>query len=157
MGPERPRPIGRGWLPAGVPDLMPETSRADDRVSFLNGTYEEAMKLACEARDYMAYQEPKDCAKLPPRARMVASCEAMRVTTRLTQVIAWLLVQKAVQAGEISRKEAAAEKFRLAAQDVCGQTEPAEAQPLPPRLTELLQLSLSLYQRVARLDAMMDR
>lgn len=141
----------------GIVGLTAETSSADDRVAFLNGTFEEALKLACETRDYMAYQEPKDRAKLSPRARMVASCESMRVTTRLTQVIAWLLVQKAVQAGEISRREAADEKFRLAAHEVCARPDPVEDQPLPPRLSELMRLSLGLYQRVARLDAMMDR
>ena len=151
------RPARLGSRKKGEPDLKPEKRLAEDRVAFLNGTYEEAMKLACEARDYLAYQEPKDRAQLPPRARMVASCESMRVTARLTQVMAWLLVQKAVQAGEISREEASAEKFRLSAHAVCEQEKPVEDQPLPPRLTELMQLSLGLYERVARLDAMMDR
>lgn len=136
---------------------MPEPSNAsDDRVAFLNGTYEEALKLAREARDYLAFQEPNDRAKLPARARMVASCESMRLTTRLTQVIAWLLVQKAVQAGELSREEAAEEKFRLSGHKVCARDVPVEDQPLPPRLAELMRLSHGLYERIARLDAMMD-
>ena len=33
-------------------------------IAFLNGTYEEALKLAQEARDYLAYQEPRDRAEL---------------------------------------------------------------------------------------------
>lgn len=134
-----------------------DVTSVSDTVAFLNGTYEEAMKLAAEAREYLAYQEPKDRVQLPPRARMVASCESMRITARLTQVIAWLLVQKAVQAGEMTREQAAASENRLGGHDVCQRDQPVEEQPLPPRLGELMQQSLGLYQRVARLDAMMDR
>ena len=126
-------------------------------IAFLNGTYEEALKLAQEARDYLAYQEPRDRAELAPRARLVASCESMRMTARLTQVIAWLMIQRAVQEGEVSREEAAEDKYRLDGHDVCGDTALIENQPLPPRLTELLERSLGLYERVARLDAMMGQ
>ena len=137
-------------------DLSTAAKKVADSVSFLNSTYEEALQLAREARDYLAFQESSDRAQLPPRARMVASCESMRVTARLTQVIAWLLVQRAVQAGELTREQAAEQKFRLAGQDVCNTTEPVEDQPLPPRLTELMQQRLGLSERVARLDSMMD-
>ena len=140
----------------GSTDLSSAADTAPDGVSFLNGTYEEALSLAREARDYLAFQESNDRAQLPPRARMVASCESMRVTARLTQVIAWLLVQRAVQAGEMTREQAAEPKFRLAGHDVCTTDEPVEDQPLPPRLNELMQQSLGLYERVSRLDSMMD-
>ena len=81
----------------------------------------------------------------------------MRMTARLTQVIAWLMIQRAVQEGEVSREEAIEEKYRLDGHDVCGDTALIEDQPLPPRLTELLDRSLGLYERVARLDAMMGQ
>ena len=133
-----------------------DVTTATDSIAFLNGTYEEAMKLAAEAREYLAFQEPKDRVQLPPRARMVVSCESMRVTARLTQVIAWLLVQKAVQAGEMTREQASHSDNRLGGHAVCDLDGPVDEQPLPPRLSELMQQSLGLYQRVARLDAMMD-
>ena len=81
-------------------------SDSGDSIAFLDGTYEEALKLTREARDYLAVQESNDLARLAPEARLVASCETMRLTSRLSQVMAWLLVQKAVHAGEMARDAA---------------------------------------------------
>ena len=125
-------------------------------VTYFDKTLEEAMSLTCEARDYLAFQEKTDLAQLSPVGRMAASCESMRMTARMTQVVAWLLVQKAVHAGDITRAEAVEPKYRLAGQEVCGDVEPLTAEPLPERLIELLTRSHQLYQRVVRLDAMLD-
>jgi len=122
-------------------------------VAFLRGTYDEALQLAREARDYFAHQEPKDRATLPPQARLVISRETMRITTRLTQVIAWLLIQRAVEVGEVSREAAVQPKHRLGAHDVCAPPAQLEV-ALPARLEELMERSHLLFQRVARLDSM---
>ena len=124
-------------------------------IAFLDGTYEEVLQLTREARDYFARQEPSDSGKLAAEARLVASCEAMRLTARLTQVMAWLLVQKAVHAGEMTRIQAAEDRFRLGGQKVCARADPVARDYLPPRLAELLAQSHTLYSRVARLDAML--
>lgn len=125
-----------------------------ESVAFLNGTYEEALQLAHEARDYMAFQERSDRNSLAPESRLAASREAMRITTRIAQVISWLLVQRAVQAGEVTRHEATEEPYRLSGQAVCA--EHNKDKTLPPRLTELLERSHRLYERISRLDSMMD-
>ena len=75
---------------------------ASQSVAYFDSTFEEAMALTRETRDYLAYQESGDLAKLNAIARLVVSCESMRLTARLTQVVAWLLVQKAVHAGELT-------------------------------------------------------
>ena len=129
---------------------------AAQTVAYFDTAFEEAMSLTRAARDYLAYQEKVDLAKLSPVGRMVASCETMRMTARMTQVIAWLLVQKAVHAGDITREEAAEPRYRLSGQEVCDDVEPLAAEPLPERLVELLESSHHLYQRIARLDAMLD-
>ncbi len=131
-------------------------NEAADSVAFLDGTYEEALNLTREARDYLAVQQLADCAKLAPEARLVSSCEAMRLTARLTQVMAWLLVQKAVHAGEMTRAKATEERFRLGGHNVCAQADPVARDYLPPRLIELLAESHTLFQRVARLDGLLD-
>jgi regulator of CtrA degradation len=125
-------------------------------VAYFDSTFDEALALTRQARDYLAYQEKADLANLSPVGRMAASCESMRMTARMTQVIAWLLVQKAVHAGELTREEAAGAKYRLAGQGICEDVEPLAAEPLPERLCELLASSHQMYQRVARLDAMLD-
>ena len=108
-----------------------------------------------EARDYLAQQEPADRAKLTAEARLVTSCETMRLTARLTQTMAWLLVQKAVHAGEMTRSEAADPAHRLGGKKVCAVDDSVAADYLPPRLAELLLASHALYSRIERLDAML--
>ncbi len=126
-------------------------------VAYFDSTLQEAMTLTREARDYLAYQKKSDLDKLSPVGRMVASCESMRVTARVSQVVAWLLVQKAVHAGEITRDEAAEPQYRLSGHGVCEENEAVAEEALPERLVELLDRSLKLYQRVSRLDAMLER
>ncbi len=125
-------------------------------VTYFDSTFDEAMALTREARDYLTYQEKADLASLSPVGRMAASCESMRMTARMTQVVAWLLVQKAVHTGDLTREQAAESKFRLAGQEICDDIEPLTSEPLPDRLAELLARSHKMYQRVARLDAMLD-
>lgn len=113
------------------------------------------MALTCEARDYVAEQEPRERETLPPELQLLASCEALRLTARLTQVMAWLLMQRAVHAGEIDRETARGPQHRLGGQEVCL----AAACPdenLPLRLRDLLARSAELYDRIARLDAALD-
>jgi regulator of CtrA degradation len=126
-------------------------------IAYFDKTFDEAMALTREARDYLAHQKQADFEELNAVSRLVASCESMRLTARVTQVVAWLLVQKAVYAGEITREEAAEPDRRLSGQSVCGAIQPVLDAPLPERLAELLDSSLRLYQRVARLDEMLDR
>ena len=130
---------------------------ANPPVTYFDSTLGEAMGLAREAREYLTYQDAADRAGMTARSRLAASCEAMRLTARLTQVVAWLLVQKAVHAGELSREQAAQPRYRLGGQEVCEAAQPITEEPLPDRLRELMARSLQLYRRVARLDAMLDR
>jgi regulator of CtrA degradation len=121
---------------------------------FFSRTFDEAMDLLIEARDYLTYREPIDRQYLDNTERLVLNCEAMRLTSRLTQVMAWLLVQKAVVAGEISREESAQEAHRLSGQSVCLTREGAEHRTIPTGLRSLLDRSYHLYTRVERLDEM---
>jgi regulator of CtrA degradation len=120
-------------------------------VHLLHKTYDETLALLVTARDYMSYAVPAARPDLEPGERLQVSCEAMRVTARLSHVMAWLLAQKAVQAGEISAK-AAAEVYRLSEDDIC-LLEGGGAPPgLPEGLKDLLEKSRALYVRVTRLD-----
>jgi regulator of CtrA degradation len=111
--------------------------------------YTEAMLLADEARSYFdsAGREERDA--LDPFARVGFSCESLKVTTRLMHVIAWLLTQRAVEAGELSRAQAASASRRLG-------DEPESDEALLPRLPEqartLIDASRDLFARIRRLD-----
>src|SRR3546814_4398512 len=102
----------------------------DATVAFFDSTFEEALGLTREARDYLTHVEPRERERMMPNDRMLASCEAMRLTSRLTQVMAWLLVQKAVHAGEMTREEARAPQHRLGGQSVRSEEHTSELQSL---------------------------
>jgi regulator of CtrA degradation len=125
-------------------------------VAFFDGTFREGLGLLESARDYLA--DPESNAFSDERAMMqlVVSCETMRLTARLAQITAWLMMQRAVFEGELSPVEASRPENRLGSPDVCGVPGPwREADvPLPERLCELLDQSLGLYRRISRLDEM---
>jgi len=124
---------------------------------FFGKTYDETMSLLLASRDYLANAQPADATGLRPIDRLRVNCEAMRLTTRLTQIMAWLLAQRAVFEGEMSRTMAAADEFRLSADAICMAETDITLQWLPMRLRELLEHSRRLYVRVARLDDMNRR
>ncbi|WP_343055014.1 DUF1465 family protein [Azospirillum oleiclasticum] len=121
---------------------------------FFNGPYDETMALLIEARNYIAYHESIDQRRLPPHVRLQVSYESMRVTSRLTQVMAWLLAQKAVHAGELTIAQMASEDYALSGGDICADPTGPENEELPNGLRSLLERSHRLYMRVARLDEM---
>jgi len=115
----------------------------------IGALYTEAMVLADEARFYFDSAGRDDRDSLDAFARVGFSCESLKVTTRLMHVIAWLLTQRAVEAGELSRRQAAAPSRRLG-------EEPESDEALLPRLPEqaraLIEASRDLFARVKRLD-----
>ena len=116
----------------------------------IDSLYTEAMLLADEARGYFDAAGRADRYGLTPLQRVAFSCESLKVTTRLMHVIAWLLTQRAVDAGEMPRRDALDPSRRLGAAPV------SDAQALatmPEPAQALIAASADLYRRVARLDA----
>jgi len=120
-------------------------------------TYDETFEMIVEARNYMRHMLPRERRHgQDGGAGLRFSCEALRVTSRLMQVMAWLMMQRAVIDGEMSLDEALCERNRLSGQDVClgGETCPPM---MPPGLCSLLSRSQRLYERVSRLEEMVLR
>lgn len=117
-------------------------------------TYDETLDLIVEARNYMVHLRPTSRRLRGTGESLRLSCEALRVTSRLTQVMAWLMLQRAVQDGEITATEACAEEYRLSGQSVCLDESAEEDHNIPAGLRSLLNRSLSLYQRISRLEEM---
>jgi regulator of CtrA degradation len=122
---------------------------------FFGKTYGEAMSLLVEARDYLAHREPIDRRALAAEERLRLCSETMRLTSRLTQVMAWLMAQRAVYEGEISPERALDGHGALSELGICMAEEAADK--LPQRLAGLLERSRRLYIRVARLDELARR
>ena len=125
--------------------------------AFFGRTYDEAMGLLVEARNYVIADDQRHPETIRPADRLILCCETMRLTARLTHVMAWLLAQKAVHAGEITLAEAAAEPFSLGGSTTCLDEHPGVAALGDDWLIGLLDRSRRLYIRVSRLDEMVRR
>ena len=111
--------------------------------------YVESMLLADEARGYFDDAGRADRDALEPLARVTFSCESMKVTTRLMHVIAWLLTQRAVLAGELLPSDALHPSRRLGESP---ETDEAALALLPDTAKLLVVASTDLHSRVARFD-----
>jgi regulator of CtrA degradation len=118
--------------------------------AFFGKTYDEALGLLVSARDYVALSERANKARLEVSERLRLCCETMRMTARLTQVMAWLMAQKAIHAGEMTQRELVEKQGPLASIRIC--MEAGQIDGLPTPLTSLLERSHNLYLRIARLD-----
>lgn len=124
---------------------------SDERLyaRLVDGLYVEAMLLADEARAYFDQVGRTEREMLDPLVRVGFSCESLKVTTRLMHVIAWLLTQRAVGAGELQPGEALHPSRRLGEAPV---SDLAVRSALPSRALALIADSEDLHRRVARLD-----
>ena len=127
--------------------------------AFFNKTHDEAVALLFQAYGFAADQHNRARGAAPgdPQVEARAGCEALRVTTRLAEIVAWLLVQKAVYAGEISAGEARAQPNRLSRNSMCIALGGEDDLELAAELRDLLSRSRRLYVRVGRLDELLDR
>ena len=114
--------------------------------------FRDGMALVEETANYLDGDGREEAKKLPRLAALAYATESMRLTTRLMQAASWLLLQRAVNEGELTQKEAAAEKHKvkLCRQDLASNAE-AFAR-LPARLQELSIRSLRLQARIQHLD-----
>lgn len=127
----------------------------DATVLVLDGPYREVMDLLEQARSHAERTRRRHGhhpRRTQSRSRTRASCEALRVTTRLSHCLAWLMVQKAIHAGELPPEAALDPDKRLDGHDVCAVTEAEDDPEIPPELRSLLTRSRRLFERVSRLD-----
>ena len=123
--------------------------------AFIDKAYQEACDLLIEARDYVAGRSSESAAHALAQAdRLWLTAELSRVTRRLTEVMAWLLVQKAVAAGEITAAEAAETEAAALPAGGLGEVDPTQdIGNLPLAARGLIDRSRRLYAEVARLDS----
>lgn len=115
-------------------------------------TFEEGVALTLEARNYIAYHEQSD-----KKGKALPDClhigyHHTRVSSRLIQIMTWLLAMKAVNSGEISREQFMAPAFALGGGPECLDASGPDMGELPQGLRSLLERTYNLYMRVKRLD-----
>lgn len=111
--------------------------------------YVESMLLADDARGYFDLDGSDERVALDPMQRVLFACESLKVTTRLMHVVAWLLTQRAVDAGELRPREALDPSRRLGDQPI---SDMAAVAKLPDAARALIQSSIDLHRRVALID-----
>jgi regulator of CtrA degradation len=116
----------------------------------IDSLYVEAMLLADELRTYFDERGRADRERLPPSARVSFSCESLKATTRLMHVVAWLLIRRAVETGELDPVHARGVGRRLGN---VPESEPHIVAGLPEAARVLIAASCDLHARVHRLDA----
>jgi regulator of CtrA degradation len=119
----------------------------------IDSLYVEAMLLADEARAYFDELGRDEREALEALNRVAFSCESLKVTTRLMHIIAWLLTQRAVDAGELSPGDALSPSRRLGEGP---ETEEALLDAMPEHAVAIINTSIDLYRRVARLDESLE-
>ncbi|WP_231849050.1 DUF1465 family protein [Paramagnetospirillum magneticum] len=111
------------------------------------------MALLDEARTFMMETEWRDRQKVDGVKGLRITNEAFRLTSRLTQVMSWLMFQRAVYDGEISAEYALQKQFRLSGHDVCLDTSHCNDSVISDDLRSLLNRSHKLFLRIERLES----
>lgn len=117
---------------------------------YLDRTFDETAKLLRQACEFM---RRRNClTERPSGLHTDASTkECMRITTRLNNITAWWLGQKAYHAGELSERQILKTDYRLSGAKTCLDRQ-SQFERMDPELMTLSRKSYDLYRRVLRLD-----
>ena len=123
--------------------------------SSFTSLFKDGMSLVEETAAYLDGEGREDARRLPRAAALSYASESMRLTTRLMQIASWLLLQRAVNEGEMTQVEASSDKrrTRIAWQGV--PSPEATNAAMPADLVALIDASLRLQARIARLDKLL--
>lgn len=121
--------------------------------------YAEAMLITDEARSYFDGYGIEERDRLDVVSRLTFSCESLKITTRMTHIIAWLLMQRAWcraerGGGAISDDGTDMSRHALALSPLgpADRSDEHALSLLPQQAQCLVRESMSLYARVERLQ-----
>jgi regulator of CtrA degradation len=118
--------------------------------------FREGMSLVEETANYLDGPGRLDARVLERHGAIAYATESMRLTTRLMQLASWLLLQRAIGAGELTVEDARRENHRISLNDIGKGHDLAGGDDLPDALKALVDRSLALHQRIQRLDSMIS-
>src|SRR5690606_37398993 len=118
--------------------------------------YNEGMGLVERAAEYLAGDGRVAAKELSPVAATLHAAESMRLTTRLLHVASWLLLQRAANAGEMTRDQVAAEKTKVRLDTASAQNDTPGWAELPSDFRAIIDHSLRLQGLVRRVDEDLD-
>ena len=118
--------------------------------------FKEGMSLVEETANYLDGPGRLDARVLERHGAIAYATESMRLTTRLMQLASWLLLQRAIGAGELTVEDARKENHRISLNDIGKGHDLAGAEALPDALKALVERSLTLHLRIQKLDSMIS-
>ena len=117
--------------------------------------FREGMGLVEDAAAYLDGPGRAEAKALARADALAYASESMRLTTRLMQIASWLLLQRAVNEGELTLLEAAAEKHKVKLSRQEFASAPETFRRLPSKLQDLGTQSMRLQERVMHLDRLL--
>jgi regulator of CtrA degradation len=119
--------------------------------------FREGMALVEETATYLDADGRRESQRLSRAASLAYATESMRLTTRLMQLASWLLLQRAVNEGDLSFEQADHERSKVKLGGLSSAIEGQTWNDLPERLRVLIGRSIRLQERVIRLDDALRR
>ena len=119
--------------------------------------FREGMSLVEATAAYLDGAGRADSKELDRTIALAYASESMRLTTRLMQLTSWLLLQRAVNEGELTREDAEREHRRVVIATQENVTAESTFIQLPEQLRDLIERSMSLQGRIRRIDDELKR
>jgi regulator of CtrA degradation len=114
--------------------------------------FREGMALVEETAAYLDGEGRKDSKRLSRLGGLTYATESMRLTSRLMQLASWLLLQRAVNEGEMAIDQARLERAKVRLRGFETATSGPGWNDLTDRLRELITRSMRLQNRIRTLD-----
>ena len=114
--------------------------------------YREGMALIEEVAAYLDGEGRDESRALPREASFLYATESMRLTTRLMQLASWLLLQRAVNEGELTAENARTEKEKVRFSATPSERGGPGYSEMPQRLRDYIAQGDRLFERVQRFD-----
>ncbi len=116
--------------------------------------YREGMGLIETVASYLDGEGRADSRILSREAAFLYATESMRLTTRLMQLASWLLLQRAVNEGEITRENARSEKEKVKFSATPSERGGPGYDQLPATLRAYIDKGDRLFDRVMQFDTL---
>lgn len=122
--------------------------------AFLDTLHRDTYGVLTDLQTFVSAEVVKPDEEISLRSRAVMIREAMQATSRMAHVMAWLMLQKALDSGEISDAEARSHEangFSEASNLSAAEGHPSEMRQLPVELRSLIDRSRRAYDRALTL------
>jgi len=127
--------------------------------TFIEESYQDTLTLMTELRDYLSAIQADDRDDAPdsknqpvsPEIRTIIIREISAITRDLTEAMAWLLLQKAASAGEITPSEAETRADGLLGEDSALAAPAPDVSALPIEIRGYIDRSRRLYGQILKL------